>query len=425
VPPAEPSSSFRWSKSEYLMGADGLAGKRVVDMTEGVAGPYATSLLGDMGVDVIKVERPAGDWGRTVGPGERAGFGPHFAALNRNKRAVGLDLRRPGAQDVMRRLLERADVVVSNFRPGVMEDLELSYEECAAVNPGLVYCTISAFGQSGTHARRPGSDTVMQAVSGVMDVTGEAGGAPLRVSFTLIDMTAALFAVQGVLLALYERDTTRNGNGRRVDVSLLNASLALQAAPFADFLTDGRLPGRQGNQNPALSPAGAFRTSDGKYLTVAVLRESHWKKFCSAISRPDLVADPRFSGNEQRLVHRTALNEVLEAVFRARTQPEWLDALSAADILCSPVNSYEDVLADDGLSEAIPTLEFELSDRLMRTVGNPVLLDGRQFEARRHPPELGEHTVDVFTELGYSADEIESLRRSRVGISATDGGGAP
>jgi crotonobetainyl-CoA:carnitine CoA-transferase CaiB-like acyl-CoA transferase len=420
---AVPSSSFRWSKDEALMGADGIRGKRVIDMTEGVAGPYATSLLGDMGADVIKVERPAGDWGRTAGPGDRGGLRPHFVALNRNKRAVGLDLRRPGAQEVMRRLVERADVVVSNFRPGVMEGLGLSHRECAAVNPGLIYCAISAFGQEGTYSRRPGSDTILQAVSGIMDVTGDADGPPLRVSFSLIDMAAALFAVQGVLLALYERDTTRNGTGRRVDVSLLDAGLALQAAPFTDFFADGRLPGRHGNQNPALSPAGAFRTSDGKYLTVAVLREAHWEKFCSAISRPDLVADPRFSDNRRRLAGRAQLNEILDDVFRARTQSEWLDVLGRADVLCAPVNSYRDVVADSGLGEAMSTVRFELPDGPMTTIGNPVLMDGRRFEVTRCPPELGAHTVDVLSELGYTADEIESLRRSEVGIQAMGRGG--
>lgn len=392
------------------MRKDGLAGVRVIDMTEGVAGPYAATLLGDMGADVLKVERPEGDWGRTSGREGPAGISSYFAALNRNKRAVGLDVRGSGADEVVRRLLERADVIISNFRPGVMEKLGLGYEECARVNPALIYCTISAFGQEGGYSRVPGSDTILQAISGLMDITGEPEGSPLRVSFTLIDLAAALFAVQGILLALYER----NEKGRRVEVSLLNASLALQNAPFTGFLLDGTLPGRQGNQNPALSPAGAFRTSDGKYIALAVLRESHWSKFCEAISRPELEEDTRFSSNARRLENRPELNGILVSLFETGDQTEWLSTLGEADIVCSPVNSYQDLMNDPELARAVSTVELDLPAGPVRTVGNPVQVDGRRFEARIPSPRLGEHTAEVLGELSFTKREIEELLQRQV-----------
>lgn len=392
------------------MSGNGLAGVRVIDMTEGVAGPYAATLLGDMGADVLKVERPDGDWGRTSGREGLTGMNPHFVALNRNKRAVGLDMRSAGAHEVMRKMLEQADVIISNFRPGVMEQLGLGYEDCTRINPALVYCTISAFGQEGEYSRTPGSDTIMQAVSGLMDITGEPEGQPLRVGFTLIDLTAALFALQGILLAVYEQSE----KGRRVEVSLLNASLALQTAPFTGFLMDGTLPGRQGNQNPALSPAGAFRTSDGKYIALAVLRESHWAKFCEVILRPDLERDSRFSSNARRLENRLELNDILDPMFEAKDQSEWVSMLREADIICSPVNSYQDLMDDPELAKVIPTIKLDLPSGPMRTMGNPVQVDGQPLGARIPSPRFGEHTAEVLEELSFTQKDIEELLQKQV-----------
>lgn len=227
----------------------------------------------------------------------------------------------------------------------------------------------------------------------------------MRIGFALVDLAAALFAVQGMLLALYER----NGKGRRVEVSLLGASLALQNAPFTDFLLTGTLPGRQGNRNPALSPAGAFRTSDERYVAFAVLRESHWAKFCRAIARPDLGEAPRFSSNALRLENRSELDGILDSLFRTKSQAEWLATLRKADIICSPVNSYRDLMADPELSGVVPTVKLDLPDGPMRTVGNPVRVDGQNFGAKIAPPQLGEHTTDVLGELDFTQKEIEEL----------------
>lgn len=199
-----------------------------------------------------------------------------------------------------------------------------------------------------------------------------------------------------------------------MEVSLLNASLALQNAPFTDFLLEGTLPGRQGNQNPALSPAGAFRTSEGKYIALAVLRESHWAKFCKAISRPDLKKDPRFSSNARRLENRPELNEILDSLFEARSQTEWLWTLGEADIICAPVNSYQDLMDDPELADVVPTLNLELPGAPLRTVGNPVRVDGRHFAARTPSPRFGEHTTEVLSELSFTKREIEDLLQEQV-----------
>jgi crotonobetainyl-CoA:carnitine CoA-transferase CaiB-like acyl-CoA transferase len=248
-------------------GTDLLAGITVLDMTEGVAGPYASSLLGDMGANVIKIERPQGDWGRVTGAVLEPDFGSVFVSMNRNKRCLGLDVRSEGGQQVIKQLLGRADVVISNYRRGVMDGLGLGYDDCLRVRPNIVYCTISAFDPESEYAEAPGNDTGLQAASGLMSLIGLPGGEPLRVAVPVIDFTAGLFAAQGVLAGLVRRDAPH-----RVEVSLINVAAALEGIPLAEYLKSGVLPNRQGNQNPYIAPAGAFATKDGKFIAVSCLR---------------------------------------------------------------------------------------------------------------------------------------------------------
>ena len=271
-----------------------LSSITVIDMTEGVAGPYAAMLLGDMGANVIKVERREGDWARTAGKAALAGVGgAQFVSLNRNKRDVGLDISTPDGRRIIERLVSQADVVVSNYRAGVMAKLGLGYARCRELKPEIIYCTVSGFGQDGPYAQFPASDTIMQAISGVMSMVGEADGLPLRVGFPLIDMTAANHAAQAVLLALYGRLSGRGG--AEIDISLMSAALALMGASFTDYLAAGRLPQRQGNQNMTLAPAGAYLVAGGRFITVAILRDEHWKKFCAAMNLDGLVDDASLS----------------------------------------------------------------------------------------------------------------------------------
>ena len=384
-----------------------LAGIRVVDMTEGVAGPYASTLLGDMGADVVKIERREGDWQRSSGHGEPGRIGnAQFIALNRNKRDIGVDLDTPGGRAIVERLVSKADVVVSNYRAGVMAKLGFGHARCEELRPGIIYCTISGFGQEGEYSRLPASDTILQAMSGVMSVVGEADGPPLRVGFPLIDMTAANQAVQGVLLALYGRLTGQGG--ANIDVSLMAAAASLMCGSFTENMATGRLPPRQGNQNSLLAPAGAFEVAGGRFITIAVLRDSHWHKFCAALAIEALAGDERFATNAARVKNRDALDRIIVPQLRAGTSEYWLERLRAADILCGPINTVADVLADPALAACLPLIDTGLPEPA-RAMGSPLRIDGRFFGAGHPPPAKAEHTRDVLAEAGYDAAEIDAL----------------
>jgi crotonobetainyl-CoA:carnitine CoA-transferase CaiB-like acyl-CoA transferase len=375
----------------------------VLDMTEGVAGPCAASLLGDMGASVIKVERPEGDWGR----GSEDPLKPSFVANNRNKRDVCLDLQKEGARPVIRRLVERSDVVLSNYRKGVMERLGVGYQPCQKIKPEIIYCTISAFGQKGPYSTLPASDTGMQALSGIMESLGEMDGLPLRIGFPLVDIFCASMAVQGILLALYSRQKTNEGS--RIDISLLNAAMFLQAMPFTSYLMTRELPKRYGNQNPALSPAGAYRTKDDRYMTIAVLSDSHWERFCQAIGMAQISAEERFKSNSLRVRNRAVLNEVLTPIFLGKTREEWMRTFREADILCSPSNTFADLLDDPALRESISFWKFTRKDKEFRMMGNPIEINGEYLALAQPAPLKGEHTIEILEELGYSQPEIETL----------------
>jgi crotonobetainyl-CoA:carnitine CoA-transferase CaiB-like acyl-CoA transferase len=389
---------------------------KVVDMTEGVAGPYAATLLGDMGAQVIKIERQDGDWQRNAGKGEPGRFGnPQFIALNRNKRDIGIDLGSAGGRGIVERLVGKADVVISNYRAGVMAKLGFDYAHCKALNPDIIYCTISGFGQDGAYARLPASDTVLQAISGVMSVVGEPEGAPLRVGFPLIDMTAANSAVQSVLLALYGRLTGQGG--ANIDVSLMAAAASLMCGGFTEYLASGRVPPRQGNQNSLLAPAGAFKVTGGRYITIAVLRDSHWQKFCAALGLEQLANDARFATNAARVAHRAELHTLIIPLFESQPAEFWLEKLRAADILCGPINTVADVLADPALKACLPLIDIGLPNAA-QALGSPIRYNGEFFSAERPAPAKGQHTSEVLAEIGYSTEEIKSFLRD--GSAFTD-----
>ena len=377
----------------------------VIDMTEGVAGPYAAMALSDMGANVIKVERAAGDWSRPTDhvnvDGEESA---NFIALNRNKRDIGLDVSHATGKRILERLIARSDVLISNYRPGVMAKLGFDYDRCQAFNESLVYCTISGFGQDGSYAQNPASDTIIQAMSGVMSLVGEVGGPPLRVGFPLIDMAAANSAVQAVLLALYGRLSGRGG--ANIDISLMAAALAMMSGSYTRFSASGKQAARQGNQNTNLAPAGAFKTSDGRYLSIAVLRDEHWVKFCAALELGELAKDPRFVTNALRVENRAALDDVIVPMFAAQPAVVWLDRLRAADILCGPINAFADIAADAPLNVELPLVD-PLAPKVPHAVALPIRFNGRYAETVRPAPAKGEHTAEILAEFGFEADEIE------------------
>lgn len=392
------------------MGEGILATIKVIDMTEGVAGPYAAMLLADMGANVIKVERPEGDWSRTAGAARLAEVGgAQFVSLNRNKRNIGLDLGIAGASTIIERLVTQSDVILSNYRAGVMSKLGVGYKACQVLNPSIIYCTVSGFGQAGPYAQLPASDTIMQAMSGVMSLVGESNGPPLRVGFPLIDLTAANHSVQAILLALYGRLTGHGG--AEIDISLMAAGVALMGAQLTDHLASGRMPARQGNQNISLAPAGAYQVQDGRYITIAVLRDSHWRKFCAAVKLDRLAEDDRFSTNAARVNNRVELDQIIVPLLGANTSKYWLERLRSADILCGPINTLADVVADPALVSGLPLIDPRLPG-VPRVMGTPIRYNGEYYRARRSPPAKGEHTREVLEEFAFASAEIDVFLRS-------------
>jgi crotonobetainyl-CoA:carnitine CoA-transferase CaiB-like acyl-CoA transferase len=287
-----------------------------------------------------------------------------------------------------------------------MTKLGFGYDRCKALKPDIIYCTISGFGQHGAYAQSPASDTIVQAMSGVMSVVGEPDGPPLRVGFPLIDITAANSAVQSVLLALYARLTGQGG--AEIDVSLMAAAASLMCGGYTENMATGRLPPRQGNQNSLLAPAGAFEVAGGRFITIAVLRDSHWKKFCTALSLEVLADDERYTSNAARVKNRDALNAMIMPLLKSNSSEYWLEKLREADILCGPINTVADVFADSALSACLPMLVSGVPN-VERTIGAPMRYDGEFFAARRRSPAKGEHTREVLSDLGYTAQEIEAL----------------
>jgi crotonobetainyl-CoA:carnitine CoA-transferase CaiB-like acyl-CoA transferase len=401
------------------MTASLLAGVRVLELGEGVAGPLAASILGDMGAEVIKLERPSWDWARTSGGPLGDDSSACFVAMNRNKRDIGLDLRYASALRVAAQLVATSDVVISNFRPGVMDRMGLGYSHCTQANSAIVYCTISAYGDRGRYRDVPGSDTVLQAMSGIMESVGEQKGPPLRVGFPLIDSCSALFAVQGIVAALYRRGSS--DVGARLDISLLNTALALQALPLTEYLLDGILPTRLGNQNAALCPAGAFRARDNRYLSIVTLRDRHWRDLCAVLGRPELIEDGRFDDNARRIAHRGELNTILEAAFSQLDQAEWLTRLQTADVPCAPVNTFADIIGDPDLVESTPISTTTVpGSGSARTIGNPLKVDGEFLRLGAPPPAPGQHTVEILREIGLDDAQIHDMLSDGGAFTAKD-----
>ena len=390
-----------------------LDGIRILDVSQGAAGPVCAMLLGDLGADVIKVEPPGGEWGRGLGPPFVDGVAAAFLGINRNKRSVVLDLKQPAGTEVVTRLADRSDVVLESFRPGVADRLGIGYEALAARNPLLVYAAVSAFGQEGPWRSRPGVDGVVQAMSGLMSVTGSEEGPPAKVGVPAADMVGGFCAAQAILAALYARE--RTGRGQRADVSLLDGLLAFQVVPLSMYLASGEMPARLGSAAPYAAPNEAFPTRDGAVMVAAYTPE-RWARLCEVLDRPELATDLRFDTNEKRVRGRTQLREVLDPLFGTRTTAEWVSLLDEADILNGPLLSYPELLDEEQLAAggSLLSMEYPTAGRV-RTVGSPVRLSETPVAPRRPAPHAaGEHTREVLQEAGFESAEIEELVAAQV-----------
>ncbi|OGK99905.1 MAG: hypothetical protein A3I14_14415 [Candidatus Rokubacteria bacterium RIFCSPLOWO2_02_FULL_73_56] len=390
-----------------------LAGYRVLELAHLVAGPVCGMLLADLGADVVKVEAPAGgDLARTVYDPLLGGDSAVFHTVNRNKRSVALDLAHPEGRAAFARLAAGADVVVEAYRGGVAERLGIDHAALARVNPRLVYCSLSAFGPDGPWRDKPGLDMLVQALSGLMAVTGEPGGGPVLCGAPVLDTLGAFQAATGVLTALLHRE--RTGEGQRVDVSLLGGALLAHAARLSVFFVTGEEPGRQGSAHPYLVPFQAFAAQDG-WIYVAAWVDRLWEPFCAALERPALAADPRFAARADRLRHREALVAEVAPVFRERTVRDWMARLEKHDVLCAPVNTYRD-LADDPVVRASGLLVPQEHPRAGRltTLATPIRFSRTPGGIREPAPALGEHTEAVLREAGLGPEEIQRLRAAGI-----------
>jgi crotonobetainyl-CoA:carnitine CoA-transferase CaiB-like acyl-CoA transferase len=390
-------------------------GVRVLDLSRMLAGPYGSMLLADMGAEVIKVEEPdGGDPMRVMGPPFLAeGESAYFLSINRNKKSIALDLTRPAGRDVFLDLAVRADVVWENFRPGVLERLGLAYAALAAVNPRLILCSISAYGQGGPYRDWPAFDLALQAMGGGMSITGEEGGRPVRMGLPMGDLAGGMFGAFAVAGALFRR--SRTGQGAHVDLALLDCQVSLLTYVAQYYWADGRVPGRMGSGHASVVPYQALATSDG-HLIVAIFAEKFWGGFCRAVEHPEWEADPRFATNRDRVAHRAALMSLVETAFAKRPTAAWLERLQAAGVPAAPILGVDRVLADPQVTHRRMVVEVE-HPRLGRlpTLGTPVKLDGVMEPGVTAAPALGEHTDAILGGLlEYPAERLAALRREGV-----------
>ena len=380
---------------------------KVVDLTRTLAGPFCTMMLGDMGADIVKIEEPEhGDETRGWTPFWN-GESTQFVSFNRNKRSLSVNLKEPEGINIVQSLARDADVMIESFRAGALERMGLGYDTIKDLNPDIIYCSISGYGRTGPMANKPGYDLLIQAYSGLMNLTGDPDGMPMRVGFSLVDLFTGMMAYGSIMTALYHREQT--GQGQWVEAALLDGQVAALSYHAAAYLATQNEPQRMGSGHPSLVPYQSFPATDGFFI-VGVANQGLWQRFCNALERPDLLEDPRFITNDDRVAHRVECIETLSEIFRTRTVAHWVEIISDAGVPCGPINRVSEVVQDPQVLARSMMVDIPHPKVPgLRVTGSPLKLSETPPSIRHHPPLLGQHNEEVLLELGYDAPEIAHL----------------
>lgn len=385
----------------------------ILDLTRYLAGPYCSMILGDLGAEVVKIERPkTGDGSRQWGPPFIHGESAYFLSINRNKKSVTINLRTEKGCEIVRKMASTYDVLIENYRPGIVQKLGLDYETLSKINPQLIYCSISGFGQTGPYREKPSYDIVGQAMGGLMSLTGEENRPPVKIGVAISDIFAGMYAAIGILSALITRKQT--GQGQMIDVSLLDGLVSILSHQAGNYLVSGVDPKRLGSAHPTIAPYQAFQAADS-YFVIAVGNDALWRRFCQGVNLSELMTDPRFATNPDRVKNRDELTQILNTFFQKKTAQEWLSLIEKAGVPCGPVLQLSEVFTDPQVLHRKMVEEIEHpSAGHIKVVGTPLKLSSTPASIRTPPPILGEHTTIILQSLGYTPSEIAELIKSKV-----------
>lgn len=400
--------SRRW---EFLKGA--LEGIKVLDLSRVLAGPYCTMILGDLGADVMKVEAPGGsDETRGWGPPFQNGVSAYYLCANRNKRSITVNLKTEEGREIIRTLAKDADVVINNFKTGSMENWDLDYDSLKAINPRLVYCSITGFGETGPYRHLPGYDYIIQGMSGLMSITGNDESGPMKIGVAMVDILTGLYSAISIEAALLERE--RSGQGQKIDMSLMDTAVSSLANVASNYLISGTIPRRLGNDHPNIVPYSTFRTMDGEMI-IAVGNNRQFATLCEVMGLSEIATDERFHTNEARVNHKLELTSILENRLKIKPANEWMELFSQHNIPCGPIAMMDQVFNHPQVLAREMIVEVDHPEAgSVKLVGSPIKLSRTKTKIDRHPPIAGEHTVEILQKAGYSHVEIEQFKKNNI-----------